>query len=84
LQTIWDSFVAEGYVRNFEFERDGETIQREEFVAKKIGHDLARTNYDVDRTRRSAAATETDLSAVQQVVAPEAGPVRAALAAVGL
>ena len=52
-----DSFVAEGYVRNFQFERDGEVVNREEFVAKKIGHDLARTNYDVDRTRRSTAGT---------------------------
>jgi len=79
-----DSFVAEGYVRNFEFARNGAVIQREEFVAKKIGHDLARTNYDVDRTSRSASATETDFSAVQQVVAPDAGPVRAASAALGI
>ena len=47
-----DSFVAEGYVRTFPVERDGEIVEREEFVAKKIGHDLARTNYDVDRSRR--------------------------------
>ncbi|GAB3132730.1 single-stranded DNA-binding protein [Marisediminicola antarctica] len=44
-----DSFVAEGYVRMFQVERDGEAIQREEFVARKIGHDLARTNHEVDR-----------------------------------
>ena len=36
-----DSFVAEGYVRTFPVEREGTVIQREEFVAKKIGHDLA-------------------------------------------
>lgn len=52
-----DSFVAEGYVRSFQFERDGEAVEREEFVAKKIGHDLARTNYEVDRARRSSAST---------------------------
>jgi single-strand DNA-binding protein len=51
-----DSFVAEGYVRTFQVERDGEAIEREEFVAKKIGHDLSRTNYEVDRTRRPAQA----------------------------
>jgi len=69
-----DSFVAEGYVRNFEFERGGEVVQREEFVAKKIGHDLARTNYDVDRTRRSATATKREASAAQQVISEEVGP----------
>ncbi|MBG6213741.1 MAG: single-stranded DNA-binding protein [Salinibacterium sp.] len=55
-----DSFVAEGYVRIFQVERDGETMQREEFVAKKIGHDLARTNYQVDRTHRDASNTSLD------------------------
>ncbi|TFD03667.1 MULTISPECIES: single-stranded DNA-binding protein [unclassified Cryobacterium] len=55
-----DSFVAEGYVRTFQVERDGETIQREEFVAKKIGHDLARTNYQVDRTHRTGSDTEVE------------------------
>ncbi|MGR0221575.1 single-stranded DNA-binding protein [Agromyces sp. ZXT2-6] len=53
-----DSFVAEGYVRTFQVERDGAIIEREEFVAKKIGHDLARTNYDVDRSRRTGPAVE--------------------------
>ena len=53
-----DSFVAEGYVRTFEVERDGAIVEREEFVAKKIGHDLARTNYDVDRSRRPDPAIE--------------------------
>ena len=55
-----DSFVAEGYVRTFQVERDGDAIQREEFVAKKIGHDLARTNYQVDRTRGTGADTAQD------------------------
>jgi single-strand DNA-binding protein len=54
-----DSFVAEGYVRTFPIERDGQTIDGEEFVAKKLGHDIARTNYDVVRTRR-AAHTQPD------------------------
>ena len=58
-----DSFVAEGYVRTFQVERDGETIQREEFVAKKIGHDLARTNYQVDRTHRTGSAIEVEREA---------------------
>lgn len=47
-----DSFVAEGYVRSSSIERDGRTEDAEEFVAKKLGHDLGRTKYDVDRSRR--------------------------------
>ena len=39
-----DSFVAEGYVRTGPVEHNSETIEREQFVAKKIGHDLARAN----------------------------------------
>ncbi|WP_022888093.1 single-stranded DNA-binding protein [Agromyces italicus] len=58
-----DSFVAEGYVRTFQVERDGEITDREEFVAKKLGHDLARTEYDVDRSRRHTAAIQTDATA---------------------
>ncbi|TFD50473.1 single-stranded DNA-binding protein [Cryobacterium frigoriphilum] len=62
-----DSFVAEGYVRTFQVEREGIVIQREEFVAKKIGHDLARTNYEVDRARRASA----DVPAFQEVTSHE-------------
>jgi len=71
-----DSFVAEGYVRTFQVERDGEAVEREEFVAKKIGHDLARTNYEVDRTRRAPAATERDAPVVGNTVLQDAGPIR--------
>jgi single-stranded DNA-binding protein len=63
-----DSFVAEGYVHTFQIERDGAVIEREEFVAKKIGHDLARTNYNVDRERRSAPGAEHDASAAAHTV----------------
>lgn len=55
-----DSFVAEGYLRSFPIERDGKTIDGEEFVAKKVGHDLARTNYDVDRSRRATVSPERE------------------------
>jgi single-stranded DNA-binding protein len=52
-----DKFVAEGYTREYDRQTpDGETVKAEEFVAKKLGHDLARTTYEVDRTRRSQAA----------------------------
>ncbi len=49
-----DNFVAEGYQHTYTYERDGQKIEGEEFVAKKIGHDTARTQYDVDRTPRNA------------------------------
>jgi len=54
-----DSFVAEGYTRSFQIERDGQAIEAEEFVAKKLGHDLARTPYEVDRSRRSTPERQT-------------------------
>ena len=52
-----DKFVAEGYVRDYDrSDPDGQQVKAEEFVAKKLGHDLARTSYEVDRTHRSQAA----------------------------
>ena len=68
----------------FQVERDGDAIEREEFVAKKIGHDLARTNYEVDRARRSVAGAERDAPAAQKVISHEAGPARAGSAVLGL
>lgn len=50
-----DSFVAEGYLHEYSYERDGQATDGVEFVAKKIGHDTARTQYDVDRSQRSAS-----------------------------
>lgn len=45
-----DNFLAEGYVRTYEREVDGQVRQVEEFVARRIGHDLAMTRYEVDRS----------------------------------
>lgn len=56
-----DSFVADGYTHPYEYERDRETVQGEEFVAKKIGHDLARTRYAVDRSRTPRAVEQDAL-----------------------
>lgn len=75
-----DRFVAEGYVRDFEYEnRDGETITGQEFVVKKVGHDLGRTRYEVDRTPRQAGAERDGAApAAEQGVeqdAPDAEPV---------
>ena len=45
-----DSFVASGYVHEYEVERPGErSVIKEEFVARKIGHNVNRTAYEVER-----------------------------------
>ncbi|CEI48401.1 single-stranded DNA-binding protein [Propionibacterium freudenreichii] len=54
-----DKFVAEGYTRDYDRTTpEGEVVKVEEFVAKKLGHDLARTSYEVDRTRRQSAIAQ--------------------------
>ncbi|MDO5630054.1 MAG: single-stranded DNA-binding protein, partial [Mobilicoccus sp.] len=50
-----DKFVAEGYVREYNYQREGQSVEGEEFVARRLGHDMARTRYDVDRTPRRAS-----------------------------
>ncbi|WP_028637079.1 single-stranded DNA-binding protein [Nocardioides sp. URHA0032] len=47
---VGDNFVASGYINEYELDRNGQTQAREEFVARRIGHDLARTRYEIDRT----------------------------------
>ena len=49
-----DSFVASGYVHEYEVDgRDGSAV-KEEFVARKIGHNASKTEYVVHRGRRAA------------------------------
>ena len=55
-----DNFVAEGYVHAYDYERDGQTIEGEEFVAKKLGHDTARTRYEVDRAPRAERSVQRE------------------------
>ncbi|MBW1640185.1 single-stranded DNA-binding protein [Microbacterium resistens] len=66
-----DSFVAEGYTHPYEYERDGETVQGEEFVAKKVGHDLARTSYEVTRARSQRPVEQDAPMQSAQLDAPE-------------
>lgn len=47
-----DKFVTEGYTREVNYEHNGQAVETEEFVAKKIGHDADRTRYEVDRSTR--------------------------------
>ena len=50
-----DSFVASGYVHEYEQSRDGSTVTREEFVARRIGHDTTLTRFSVDRKQPDQA-----------------------------
>ncbi|GAB4086203.1 hypothetical protein GCM10028784_28330 [Myceligenerans cantabricum] len=64
-----DKFIAEGYTREYDrIDSEGRAAKAEEFVARKLGHDVARTSYEVDRSRRSQAA------AAQEVAGRPAGP----------
>lgn len=63
---VGDSFVASGYVNEYEATRDGQPVTREEFVARQLGHDLARTNYEV--VRRQLAASDPAPPAVTEAV----------------
>lgn len=65
-----DKIIAEGYVREYRYrDASGQAIEGEEFVARRIGHDLARTRYEVDRSARRA--TERDAVAFES---PEPRP----------
>jgi single-strand DNA-binding protein len=51
-----DSFVASGYVHEYEVERAGGCEIKEEFVARKIGHNANKTRYEVQRRRLAPTA----------------------------
>ena len=53
-----DKVIADGYVREYSYQRDGQNVEGEEFVARRLGHDMARTRYDVDRTPRRNGAEQ--------------------------
>lgn len=46
---VGDQIIASGYVHEFERTRNGATEIREQFVAKRMGHDPDRTKYEVHR-----------------------------------
>ena len=68
---VGDSFVAAGYVNEYEIDRGGEKVPRQEFVARRIGHDLARTRYEV--IRKSAAVTEMQPATGSKTITPAVG-----------
>ena len=54
-----DSFVASGHVQKFSYDKNGETVSGEEFIATHIGPDAARTSYAVDRSRSRSQQIES-------------------------
>lgn len=69
-----DSFLAEGYTHEYIYERDGEGLEGEEFVAKRIGHDVVRTRYEVDRSSRSAERQSVDRAPSKAFESPRSRP----------
>lgn len=64
---VGDNFVASGYINEYELDRHGQAEAREEFVARRIGHDLARTKYEVERApSRQPDAPNADLPAAKE------------------
>lgn len=59
---VGDQFVASGYVHQYERDNDKRTV--EQFVARRIGHDCARTRYSVDRSPNHQPDPPTDQMAV--------------------
>lgn len=69
-----DMFVAEGYVHPYSYERDGQHLEGEEFVAKKIGHDTARTIYTVERNSRSNSQEKSAREQIKSFDSPRQRP----------
>lgn len=64
---VGDNFLAAGYINEYEVDRNGQAEAREEFVARRIGHDVARTKYEVDRTpSRQPDPLSADLTAAKK------------------
>lgn len=72
-----DNFIADGRVREYSYEREGQRHEGEEFVATRIGHDLARTRYEVDRSPRPSPERDaTAFETPERSVAPAAAAIR--------
>lgn len=55
-----DSFLASGYVHEYEIEANGTSVIRDEFIARRVGHDTQRTKYEVQR--RQGAPTQPSVT----------------------
>ena len=64
---VGDQFVASGYVTEYESTWNEQTVTREQFVARHIGHDTTWTRYAVDRAPSNQPEPPSD----QMTVASE-------------
>lgn len=64
-----DQFVAHGYVDTRYAATPARPAEREVFLARKIGHDLACTAYDVDRTPATARQATRELGQAEVLAA---------------
>ena len=69
-----DNIIADGRVREYSYERNGQVLEGEEFIATRIGHDLARTRYEVDRSQRSRPTRDATAFEPQQRTVSSAAP----------
>ena len=79
-----DRFVASGRIHEYTYEKDGQQVPAEEFIASRIGHDLARTRYEVDRTPRRPsvdhdAPSQDDLGQAAATPGQATNPTRTSL-----
>lgn len=63
---VGDSFIAAGYINDYEVDRDGQKVPRQDFVARRIGHDPARNRYEV--LRGEAPVTQPALATAPEAV----------------
>ena len=50
-----DNFIASGYIHEYEVDNRGGSVIKEEFVARKIGHNANQTRYVVERSHPVAS-----------------------------
>ena len=68
-----DQFVASGYINEYEVTKNGHRLPREEFVARRIGHDAVRTRYSVDRPKTDKSVEQSPTLAVVDYSRPVVG-----------
>lgn len=72
-----DQFLAHGYVDVRYAEPPAQPAEREQFIARRIGHDLARTTYDVQRPSTGPQHDAQTTGLVPPVGSAEPAPVEA-------
>lgn len=72
-----DGFIAEGETRAYTQNVNGQDVERDQFIASRVGHDNNITTYEVDRSRPERDTTTRDAT-TRDIAAQE--PRAAALA----